>query len=101
VAKAAPVTVPASINFDTDGCRPTYPRASQRNEETGTVTLSVLIGADGSVADVRIDKSSGFRNLDNAVKAQLMSGSCKNKPGTVDGKPQQLWTKVSYVWKLD
>jgi len=97
----APVTVPAVINFDTAGCKPEWPRASIRNEETGTVGLSVLIGADGSVADVRIDKSSGFRNLDNAVKSQLMSGSCKNKPGTVDGKPQQLWTKVNYVWKLE
>lgn len=96
-----PVTVPGVIDFNVAGCKPEYPRASLRNEETGTVVLSVLIGADGSVADVKIDKSSGYRGLDNAVRAQLLSGSCKNKPGTVDGKPQQTWTKVQYVWKLD
>src|SRR5450830_888217 len=92
-AKATgPVTVPGVIDFNVAGCKPEYPRASLRNEETGTVVLSVLIGADGAVSDVKIDK---------AVRAQLMSGSCKNKPGTVDGKPQPTWTKVQYVWKLD
>lgn len=96
-----PVTVPAVIDFNVAGCKPEYPRASLRNEETGTVLLSVLTGADGNVTEVKIDKSSGFRGLDNAVRAQLMSGSCKNKPGTVDGKPQPTWTKVQYVWKLE
>ncbi|MFZ6747326.1 TonB family protein, partial [Undibacterium sp. JH2W] len=63
-AKATgPVTVPGVIDFNVGGCKPEYPRASLRNEETGTVALSVLIGADGSVADVKIDKSSGFRGL--------------------------------------
>lgn len=96
-----PSIVPAVISFEQAGCKPDYPRASLRNEETGTTTLLVTTGADGNVTDVKIDKSSGFRGLDNAVKAQLMSGSCKNKPGTVDGKPQATTTKVAYVWKLD
>jgi len=101
-AKATgPVTVPGVIDFNVAGCKPEYPRASLRNEETGTVLLSVLIGADGSVAEVKVDKSSGFRGLDNAVRNQLLSGSCKNKPGTVDGKPQATWAKVQYVWRLD
>jgi protein TonB len=98
---AGPSVVPAVIDFKQDGCKPEYPRASLRNEETGTVILSVVTGADGSVTDVKIDKSSGYRGLDNAVRSQLMSGSCKNKPGTIDGKPQPTTTKVQYVWKLD
>ncbi|MBR7794417.1 energy transducer TonB [Undibacterium sp. FT147W] len=98
---AGPSIVPGVIDFNVAGCKPEYPRASLRNEETGTVVLSVLVGADGSVSDVKIDKSSGYRGLDNAVRTQLLSGSCKNKPGTVDGKPQPTWTKVQYVWKLD
>ena len=100
-AAVGPVTVAGVIDFNAEGCKPVYPRASLRNEEAGTVVMSVLIGADGSVSEVKIDKSSGFRGLDNAVRAQLMSGSCKNKPGTVDGKPQQTWTKVQYVWRID
>lgn len=98
---AAPAVVAASINFEQAGCKPEYPRASLRNEETGTVQLAVTIGADGGVTDVKIEKSSGFRGLDNAVKNQLLSGSCKNKPGTIDGKPQATTTHVAYVWKLE
>ncbi len=100
-APAAPVTVPAHIDFQQAGCKPDYPRASLRNEEAGVTGLSVTVGADGNVTDVTVVKSSGFRGLDNAVRAQLLSGSCKNKPGTVDGKPQATTTRVDYVWKLD
>jgi protein TonB len=100
-AVAAPVYVAAKIDFEQAGCKPDYPRSSLRNEETGVTTLSVTTGADGSVTAVNIVKSSGFRGLDNAVRAQLLAGSCKNKPGTIDGKPQETTTQVQYVWKLD
>ncbi len=98
---AAPVYVAAKIDFEQAGCKPDYPRSSLRNEETGVTTLSVTTGADGSVTAVNIVKSSGFRGLDNAVRAQLLSGSCRNKPGTIDGKPQETTNQVQYVWKLD
>lgn len=98
---SAPVVIPARIDFQQGGCKPEYPRASLRNEETGMTTLSVVTGADGLVSEVTIIKSSGFRGLDNAVRAQLLSGSCRNKPGTVDGKPQTTTTQVQYLWSLD
>ncbi|MCU6435871.1 energy transducer TonB, partial [Undibacterium sp. Jales W-56] len=44
-----PSVVPGVIDFNVPGCKPEYPRASLRNEETGTVVLSVVIGADGNV----------------------------------------------------
>ena len=92
------VLVPAVV--DARNCdKPEYPRKSLRNEETGTVTLQFLIGLDGRVVESRIDKSSGFKDLDNAARAGL--SLCKFKPGTVDGKPQQSWTKMQYVWKLE
>ena len=98
---AGPVVIPGRVDFNQSGCTPEYPRASLRNEETGVTRLTVTIGADGMVTDVAIAKSSGFRGLDNAVRAQLLSGTCKNKPGTVDGKPQATTQTVEYVWKLD
>ncbi len=76
-----------------------YPARSLRNEETGTTTLSFLVGLDGKVVDSRIEKSSGFKDLDNAARAGL--SKCKFKPATVDGKPEQTWSKLQYVWKLD
>ncbi|MBY0573438.1 MAG: TonB family protein [Undibacterium sp.] len=100
-APAGPSYVAARIDFQQAGCKPEYPRASQRNEETGDTELSVTTGADGLVTNVQITKSSGFRALDSAVRAKLMAGECRNKPGTIDGKPQETVTKVVYTWRLD
>ena len=102
VVRETPVTsqvlVPAVV--DARNCeKPEYPRKSLRNEETGTVTLQFLIGLDGHVVESKILKSSGSRDLDNAARAGL--SLCKFTPGTVDGKPQQSWTKMQYVWKLE
>ena len=85
---------------DFNSCeKPVYPRMAQRNEETGTVTLSFLIGVDGRVIDSKVIKSSGFRDLDQA--AQNGIGKCVFKPGSVDGKPEQAWLQMQYVWMLD
>ena len=97
MAMAAEAT-PATIDAKT--CeKPEYPRASLVNEETGAVTLAFLIGADGKVNDSKVEKSSGHKNLDKAALAGM--GKCKFKPGMKDGKPEQAWAKVEYVWKLD
>lgn len=89
--------VPAS--FDPKSCKAEYPKASLMNEEQGTVSMSFLVGADGGVIESKLDKSSGFKNLDKAALKSL--GACKFKPGTKDGAPAQTWTKVDYAWRLD
>ena len=93
-----PVRSPAVADFNTCA-KPEFPKASLRNEETGTVTVSFLIGVDGRVADSKITKSSGFRDLDKA--AQVAIGKCRFKPAMVDGKPEQAWQPVQYVWTLE
>jgi len=94
---AVAAEVPAS--FDPKNCKVEYPKASLMNEEQGTTSMSFLISADGSVSDSKLDKSSGFKGLDNAAKKGL--SACKFKPGTKDGSPAQTWAKVDYAWKLD
>ncbi|AKU22242.1 energy transducer TonB [Massilia sp. MB5] len=89
--------VPAS--FDAKNCKAEYPKASLMNEEQGTVSMSFLVSAGGDVMDSKIEKSSGFKNLDKAAIKAI--SACKFKPGTKDGKPDQTWTKVDYAWKLD
>jgi protein TonB len=76
-----------------------YPKSSLRNEETGTSTISFLIGVDGSVKDSKITKSSGFRDLDKAAVSAL--SKCRFKPATQDGAPVETWSPVAYVWNLD
>ena len=85
--------------FDPSKCKVEYPKASLMNEEQGTTSMSFLVNADGSVADSKLEKSSGFKGLDKAALKGLTA--CKFKPGTKDGAPAQTWTKVDYAWKLD
>ena len=77
---------------------PGYPRNSLRNEEEGNTRIQFLVNVDGSVADSKIEKSSGFRALDAAAKNAL--SLCKFKPIIVSGKPQKGWAPVDYVWQL-
>jgi len=97
-APAAPVVTAAVISAS--GCeKPEYPSASKRLEEEGTVQLKFLVGVDGKVIESAIEKSSGFRRLDEAARAGL--SKCQFRPGTVDGKPQQSWASMKYTWRLE
>lgn len=95
-AVAVAAEVPAS--FDAKNCKAEYPKASLVNEEQGAVSMAFLVATDGSVVDSKIEKTSGFRNLDKAAVKAI--SACKFKPGTKDGSVAQTWTKVDYVWKL-
>lgn len=78
---------------------PEYPRTSLANEEQGTVVLGILVAPDGKVADSKIEKSSGHRALDKATVSTF--AKCKYKPGTKDGKLDQVWVNQAFEWKLD
>ncbi|QGZ41506.1 protein TonB [Pseudoduganella flava] len=88
--------VPAS--FDAKNCKAEYPKASLMNEEQGAVSMSFLVSPSGEVLESKLEKSSGFKNLDKAALKALTA--CKFKPGTKDGAVAQTWTKVDYVWSL-
>jgi len=46
---------------------PRYPIESRRKREQGTVMLAVLLATDGTVADIRVARSSGHARLDAAA----------------------------------
>ncbi len=98
VVKSEPVRTGAVVN--SANCeKPEYPSASRRMEEEGTVSLRFLIGPDGKVLQSEIDKSSGYKRLDEAARAGL--SRCQFKPATVDGKPEQAWASMKYTWRLE
>jgi TonB family protein len=78
--------------------QPLYPTASRRLGETGTVVLRLHVLEDGSVADVRIDQSSGYPDLD--YSAYYESFRWRISPGTVDGVPSRMWGKFAVTFKL-
>lgn len=95
---AAPARTAAVV--DARNCsKPEYPSASIRAQETGLVVLQFLIGVDGTAMDSKVEKTSGFRRLDEAARNAL--SLCKFKPGTEGGKPMQSWARIEYLWKLD
>lgn len=85
---------------DAKSCeKPAYPAASLRSGETGVVLLNFLVNVDGKVLDSKVERSSGYRRLDEAAREALKL--CNFRAGTVDGKPEQSWARIEYAWKLD
>lgn len=86
--------------MDAKSCEPPkYPKSSLMNEETGTVGLLFVVGADGKVVESKVEKTSGSSRLDKAALSAL--SLCSFKPGTKDGKAAQMNAKIDFVWKLD
>ncbi|MEO7493331.1 MAG: energy transducer TonB [Massilia sp.] len=83
------------------GCAmPDYPRASAIRNETGAVTISLLVGADGRpTGDAKIVRTSGYRDLDRA--ALIGISRCRFQPPVVDGAPVPGWAEVKYTWEIN
>ncbi|MCX8087328.1 MAG: TonB family protein [Rhodocyclaceae bacterium] len=64
---------------------PTYPAISRRLGEEGMVVLRVELDETGSVAQARIETSSGFKRLDEAALAAVRSWRCQ--PARRNGQP--------------
>ena len=79
--------------------KPAYPPASLRSQEQGVVTLGFLIDLDGRVLESKVEKSSGYRRLDDAASKAL--GLCKFQPALIDNKPEKSWARIEYEWRID
>lgn len=75
-----------------------YPPASQDNGDEGTVTLLLAVQTDGSISDIRIARSSGYRRLDAAAVRSLRQA--KFQPATCHGKPFAMQIHQSFTFKL-
>ena len=95
---APAVRTPAVVN-SANCAKPEYPSASRRLEEEGTVGLRFLVGIDGKVIESEVEKSSGYKRLDEAARAAL--SRCQFRAATVDGKPEQGWATMKYTWRLE
>jgi len=76
-----------------------YPRDAARMHQHGTVTLSVLVGADGVPQTIQIEKSSGFRSLDEAARDAVRHWTFQ--PGTRNGVASALWARVPITFSLE
>lgn len=97
VAAIEKVRTRAVVDFSTCG-KPSYPEADLAAGHEGTVTIAFLVGADGTVVDSKITRSSGFRELDRQARDKI--AECHFKPMTVDGIAVGAWVPVQYQWLL-
>lgn len=75
-----------------------YPSASQDDGDEGTVRLRFIVQPDGSVSDIQIARSSGYRHLDAAAQRNLRD--TKFQPATCHGKPIAMRIHYSFTFKL-
>jgi TonB family protein len=61
------------------------------------VTLSVLIGADGSIKASEITEGSGNEKIDEAARNE--SFKWKMKPGDYNGIPGDMWVLIPVLFK--
>lgn len=80
-------------------CRPEWPISSLKNNEMGTVDLSLLMNTEGVVIRARLVATSGFRELDKATMTGYIG--CQFKPVMKDGIAIERWLPLRYVWKLE
>lgn len=77
---------------------PTYPPASRRASEEGTVRLKVLVDETGRPKDIQVAQSSGFSRLDEAAKQAVRRWkfvAANNGSG-----PVSVWTQVAISFRL-
>lgn len=77
---------------------PEYPSEARINRWQGTVLVSALVTASGSVAEASVAKSSGYDELDQAAEAVLYRW--RFNPGFRDGRPVSAWINVPVTFKL-
>ena len=89
-----------SINADyPQNNKADYPLVSRKLGEQGLVGLRVLIGTDGVVQKAEISKSSGFKRLDQAALAAVLSW--RYAPGRIAGVPKTMWVSVPINFVLE
>lgn len=76
-APPAPPAPPSVVQSSDLGARmisgrpPRYPMESRRSGEQGTVVLALTVGTDGGVANIAVQRSSGFPRLDDAARGAV------------------------------
>ncbi len=88
---------PAGLLLSAKSCTtPEWPREARRYEVDGITVLHFHIGADGSIEDARVARSSSWQLLDDAAMRSLVK--CKFKPGLDEAEGNTY--PIQFVWTL-
>ncbi|UGB37649.1 energy transducer TonB [Frateuria soli] len=76
-----------------------FPARAIRQHMHGTVLLRVLVDEQGRPVEVIIDQSSGYRQLDESAREQVLRG-WRFQPASVDGHAVRAWARVPVSFEL-
>lgn len=76
---------------------PRYTEAARANQTQGSVTLRVLVGADGDVKQVKIVRGLPDGLTEQAIEAARQA---KFKPAMKDGKPVPYWVVLQMEFNI-
>ena len=99
-ASTAPPMVPPNVRaaYATNP-KPAYPLASRRLNESGVSRLHVLVGSDGRVQQIELERSSGFSRLDGAAMSAVRDW--KFAPARQGEAAVAAWVLVPVNWSLE
>jgi len=79
-------------------CASYYPAAALKARIQGTDLVEFMVTTDGGVRDIKIGKSSGNQDLDDAALSCV--AHWHYKPATKDGSPIEMPWKANVVWNI-
>lgn len=98
-AEAAPANAISDANLQvTRRVEPSYPPASRRAGEQGTVVFAVLVDPNGHPKDVKVQTSSGHDRLDQAAMDAIRRWTFN--PAVRDSQKVEAWTRVRVKFQL-
>ncbi|MET0357225.1 MAG: TonB family protein, partial [Cellvibrio sp.] len=95
----APVIPPQADASQLNNPAPVYPQASRRLKEEGVVLLEILVKADGTLGEMRVKKSSGYKRLDEA--AQQAVKNWHFVPAKRGGEAIDYWYELPIEFSLN
>ena len=99
-AEPQPMVTGAAVDPRHPLTQPDYPMSARRLDEQGKVALTVLVGTDGHVRDVRIAQSSGSTRLDEAAVTEARA-HWRLRPATRNGVPFEQWLTLGVIFRLE
>ncbi len=76
-----------------------FPTAARQSEKAGSPVLEVALNADGSISEVRIQRSSGHGELDQAAVSLVRLGSPYD-PFPAEIRSQYDVLRFAYEWRF-
>lgn len=94
----SPVVPPNADASELNNPAPAYPNLSRRLGEKGTVTLEILVRANGTVGAVNIKRSTGYKRLDDAAIKAIKRW--RFIPASQAGTAIDYWYEIDFEFGL-